>query len=39
MEKVRYEYEKVIQERNQKQELIEQQNKQIAEQKAELEKN
>lgn len=38
MEKVRYEYEKVIQERNQKQELIEQQNKQIAEQKAELEK-
>lgn len=37
MEKVRYEYEKVIQERNQKQELIEQQNKQIAEQKAELE--
>ena len=37
MEKVRYEYEKVIQERNQKQ-VIEQQNKQIAEQKAELEK-
>ena len=38
IEKVRCEYEKAIQERNQKQELIEQQNKQIAEQKAELEK-
>lgn len=38
MEKVRCEYEKAIQERDQKQEQIEQQNKQIAEQKAELEK-
>ncbi len=38
MEKVRIEYEKAIQERDRKQELIEEQNKQIAEQKAELEK-
>ena len=38
MEKVRCEYEKAIQERDQKQEQIEQQNKQIAEQKVELKK-
>ncbi|KGF43634.1 3'-5' exonuclease [Prevotella melaninogenica] len=38
IEKVRSEYEKAIQERDQKQELIDKQNKQIAEQKAELEK-
>ncbi len=38
MDKVRNEYERAIRERDQKQELIEQQNKQIAEQKEQLER-